>query len=62
MLMSKHYIVALLPFVAIGPGVFEGQELGGVCVCASFLVLLCQVVGSRSFLSSAEGRSTASSP
>lgn len=31
-------------------------------MCVSFLVLLCQVVGSRSFLSDAEGCSSASSP
>lgn len=39
--------------MARGPG-------GGVCV--PFLVFLCQMVGSRSFLPSAEGCSTASSP
>lgn len=31
-------------------------------MCVSFLVLLCQVVGSRSFLSDAEECSSASSP
>lgn len=33
MLMSKYFIVALLPFVVISPGVFEVQ--GVVCVCLS---------------------------
>lgn len=51
MLVSKYCIVALLSFVAIGPRVFEVQGV----VCVSSLVLLCQMVGSRSFLPSAEG-------
>lgn len=33
MLMSKHCTVALLPFGTIGPGVFEVQGVG--CVCLS---------------------------
>lgn len=55
MLMSKYCSVALLSFVAIGHWVFEVQGVVGVCVCVSFLVLLCQMVGSRSFLPSTEG-------